>query len=165
MRLKCNRAQPCDSCVRRGLSSSCSYPAPTRRNKPERAFKPGNASKMQTRIETLERLVVSLMNNGETDSSIAVESPGQGSITRTDDEATSEGPPILEDEEWERVTRSLGRISVEKSQTSYVGAGHWAAILDGVRLFAHAPSIKPTILTDLIDRRSEGLFGGEGRFS
>jgi hypothetical protein len=38
----------------------------------------------------------------------------------------------LEVDHQEQICDTFGRISLENAETSYVGSGHWIAILDGV---------------------------------
>ena len=58
-RLKCDRAQPCETCVKRGLSLSCSYVhagnGSERLDKSE--LKPRSYMEMQEKINQLETLV------------------------------------------------------------------------------------------------------------
>lgn len=90
-------------------------------------------SKIQDRINQLEKLVISLMNTLKTkESESKIESPEPaskfllGAETRpTNFEAHSQTP----------LADTFGRISLENAETSYVGSAHWMAILDGVGAF------------------------------
>ena len=58
-RLKCDRAQPCETCTKRGLSLSCTYVhiSNTSERFDKEEQKPGSHLQMQKRIAELERLV------------------------------------------------------------------------------------------------------------
>lgn len=105
---------------------------------------------MQDRIDRLEGLVLSLMRNGSqvtvqtTDAAATGLSGGVSSAssgqqldaeneeTQMLDEANDEGPG--DDSDTEGVTKSFGIMKVdnENKKTSYVGEGHWVAILNGI---------------------------------
>lgn len=130
--MKCDRGLPCESCVRRGLSLSCTY---VRSSAPEgversqaRSVMPVN---IQDRIGQLERLVTSLISTPnspapiahETRSSIQALSPAisqQGSDQSSQSKISS------------RFSDSLGHVSLESTETGYVESIHWTTILDGV---------------------------------
>jgi len=158
-RLKCNRSNPCENCVRRGDASSCSYaPVGTRKkNQSQGATSPDD---MQNRIDRLEGLVLSLMTNGAqsagpTAALAAVsrsqsDSAGSSSfpldLDRDDDDMIKEEDENG-DSDVEGVTNSLGVLKVDtvKGNSMYFGDSHWHMVLSDV---SHCP-IFFTFLADI----------------
>lgn len=138
-RLRCDRAQPCDTCVRRGVALSCVY---VHSNPPHRV---PPAVDLPDRISQLESLVTSLMNRtnkppGEqiTPESVSEETPRP---TQHDAQPTIDPVPEKKTELYSQsgipLADNFGRISLEKSETTYVESTHWTAILDEVGLFLY----------------------------
>ncbi|KAK9366239.1 fungal-specific transcription factor domain-containing protein [Lipomyces kononenkoae] len=120
-KLKCDRQQPCEACVRRGLSLSCTYvpfqsKAPDGHDQSESL--PVRTAAIQDRIGQLETLVTSLMNNlGESNHMPRV------SAMEPDRNLTKDVSPLVD---------SFGHISLDSTETVYVDDNHWRAILDGI---------------------------------
>ncbi|KAF2679485.1 hypothetical protein K458DRAFT_461025 [Lentithecium fluviatile CBS 122367] len=111
-KLKCNREHPvCDQCVKRLRGGSCQYPPPPLRNK--------QAQNMRSRIRNLESLVVNLIQQKEQEGSndLVAQVPVD---TQT---AKKDGTELTPD--------TFGQLHISNSgnETSYVGAGHWSAVL------------------------------------
>lgn len=142
LRLRCDRSLPCQNCVKRDLSVSCTYVhAGVRRDKATPIHKPSTNScsgDVQSQISRLEELVISLMNKTNQN----------GLVTSIDAQASSEDGtrPSLDgqrvDDQWTEVNglreteESFGRINIDDEQPNYVGSTHWAAILDNVGSFS-----------------------------
>lgn len=116
-RLKCDRHQPCKTCVDRGLSLSCTYtrhvPGPTPESKV-----PHN---VHDRIDQLEKLVTSLM--GEKNQTIE-KSPVQNSH-----------PPQPYPGEASTDAQAAGapdHVKLGDDATSYTNSSHWTSLLDGI---------------------------------
>lgn len=155
-RLKCNRSNPCDNCVRRGDASSCSYAAPGTRKKiqSQGATSPDD---MQNRIDRLEGLVLSLMTNG---AQSAGPTAAAAVISRSQSDSTgSSYPPDFErdddnmikeeDEDYESdvegVTNSLGilKVDADKGKSMYFGDSHWHMVLADVSyIFRSSESVR-----------------------
>jgi hypothetical protein len=147
IRLKCNRAHPCDNCVRRGDASSCSYAAPgsRKKNQSQEASTPDD---MQNRIDRLEGLVLSLMTNGAQSAGPAAataaisrsQSDSAGSFASPLELDNEENNMIKEEDEEgdnsevEGVTNSLGHLKVDadKGKSLYMGDSHWNMVLADV---------------------------------
>ncbi|KAB8238505.1 uncharacterized protein BDW43DRAFT_118145 [Aspergillus alliaceus] len=142
-KLKCNRAHPCENCVKRGDATSCTYAqANTRkRNAPQRAS-PSSPDDMQNRIDRLESLVLSLMTNGSQAAgpaaamaAISGNSSSIGSAQHTTDldvdvdEDASGGP---EESDTEQVTKSFGVMKVDNNKSYYFSEAHWASVLNDI---------------------------------
>jgi hypothetical protein len=147
-RLKCDRAVPCENCTKRDLASSCTYIHAGLRDKPSSSssVQKVNAASagpkdVQSRVRHLEGLVVSLMHRNALKTP-APKSQPQASLqpreTSGPDIESWQAQPIAEQlqerssdlRDLRATSDSFGRISIEDEQPNYVGAAHWAAILD-----------------------------------
>jgi hypothetical protein len=162
-RLKCNRAHPCDNCVKRGGVHGCTYANPVGRKKSV-AGSPGVTSpdEMQNRIDRLESLVLSLMSNGAQSSgpsaakkaiaqatsssnstapasSISDGSQIGGHRPSVDYEAHDDDMIINEDDENDEevatVAKSIGIMKVDGPKSMYISEAHWYSVLAEVSLF------------------------------
>lgn len=134
---------PCENCVKRGESTSCSYASPSNRKKSQTSNTPDD---MQNRIDRLEGLVLSLMTNG-------AQSAGPAAAAAALSASTSNGTPddpqeydideddmvkdeVRDDEsETDQVTKSFGVMKVDNNKSMYFGEAHWATILSDVSVF------------------------------
>lgn len=114
-KLKCDREKPCSQCAKRGRSSQCTFPPPAARKRP--------AISMQNRLKHLESLVKGAMTGqpppGEPVSSGSIPNLAPGLQTHSEESPVSDASG--------RVVQGL-----ETNEATYVGATHWAAILDDV---------------------------------
>lgn len=120
---------------------------------------------MQDRIDRLESLVLSLMNNGGqvTGPAAAVAAmSGSRSAGSTDlaspqmQDDEMQGRNRDEDSEVERVSNSIGVMKVQNDRHFFVSEAHWFAILSDVSctmLFTANP-----LANVMIDFRSQKLF-------
>lgn len=133
-RLKCDRGQPCETCIRRGLSLSCTYSS----ERPDRRLpKAMPSSNVQDRIAQLEKLVISLTStlntvtraeSNSSDNSIAAEvNVATGALAEDFYETKSSESPHISS----ILADSFGRISLDNAETNYVDGAHWTSILDG----------------------------------
>ncbi|KAF2849055.1 hypothetical protein T440DRAFT_519623 [Plenodomus tracheiphilus IPT5] len=111
MRLKCDRQQPCKTCVDRGLSLSCSYVRPTPAPKESKT-----ANSVHDRIDQLEKLVTTLMSVKEIENG----SPANSTPSHVDTSHNMEIPGTPD------------RVKFNHDTTSYTNSGHWTSILDGI---------------------------------
>lgn len=129
-RLKCDRSQPCQNCIKRDLSSSCTFLHSGLQHKSTIGISKqrSKSDDIHGRISSLEELVVSLLHKatGGTEAE-----PKPLLIVATDDSSGASSSRTLEDE-LETGSSSLGRISIDNGHPNYVGAAHWEAIIDGV---------------------------------
>lgn len=140
-RLRCDRNRPCDSCVRRGLSLSCTYvDSANSTRSDDRIDGPYSSSDpqatIQSRISQLEELILNLMN--QTNARIS------GQRNESIEFATNDGPGTWprrntgssgrESPGWtpDQVSDRLGHINLADNETTYVDSAHWTALLDGV---------------------------------
>ncbi|KAI9882927.1 MAG: hypothetical protein M1823_005329 [Watsoniomyces obsoletus] len=147
-KLKCNRSNPCENCIKRGDASSCSYAAPTSRRRNQSSPGSSNSDEMQNRIDRLEGLVLSLMTNGPqsagpTAANAALADGGGGggggpglmdgpSAGAQDDDGMARDDSAGEESDVDRVTNSLGIMKVEANKSMYLGGSHWASVLSEI---------------------------------
>ncbi|KAL2059930.1 hypothetical protein VTL71DRAFT_10085, partial [Oculimacula yallundae] len=126
-KLKCDRKQPCSQCIKRGKISQCTLPQQMARRKPEVS--------MQNRLKHLESLVKDVMG-GQT----PLSAPGcmeggseSGSSilmgSRTPSESETRAP---QHEEAPSMYPSGNVMLQANEKPTYVGATHWAAILEDI---------------------------------
>ena len=140
-RLKCNRSHPCENCVKRGDSASCTYAQPGVRKKTtlnQNAV--ATPDDMQNRIDRLEGLVLSLMTNGSQSAgptAAAAALSGHSSIDsgRTSNETNGDELEMdgQEESDTEQVTKSFGIMKVDNNKSYYISDAHWASVLNDVR--------------------------------
>ncbi|PQE18909.1 C6 transcription factor protein [Rutstroemia sp. NJR-2017a BVV2] len=136
-KLKCDRASPCTNCMKRDISSSCTYLHTSPRQRPAHVQRDhGRAKDVQERIRHLEELVITLMNrdqpkNAPTQPPQHTPPPPLSSNTVLDADAICE--PREDDPISETIDR-MGRVSLDDKheQQFYIGGGHWAAILENI---------------------------------
>lgn len=142
-RLKCDRNQPCENCVKRDIASTCTFiHAGIIRDKATHIQKHSSATTprdVHGRIRHLEDLVISLMqsngaNGNSTITSAETQPPSASSYVSGSSfpKNQSTSSAILDDSNVLDTSESFGRISIEDEQLNYVGGSHWAAILDSV---------------------------------
>ena len=132
IRLKCDRQVPCSSCAKRGRydAASCTYSSGNRneRGKRDRAGESKNAE-AHLRLQKLEDMVTGLL-----------QSSSEGSES-TGDIAHANGQPVdqnLADLSLDSSLRKIessgarGHLDISRSETKYLGATHWTAILENV---------------------------------
>lgn len=115
-KLKCDRERPCAQCIKRGRSSLCAFLPPVARKKP--------AISMQNRLKHLESLVKGAMASQPSDEPI---DPGGKS------HSPLSGPALQLHKRVEMDTSDAsGRVILGPNEATYIGATHWAAMLDDV---------------------------------
>ena len=137
-RLKCNRGSPCDSCVRRGLSSLCTYAPNASRGKPASSGR----GELKDRLNTLENLVSSFLSvdavirprtspeNQILTGNDAITGPsGIGVNTPSEQESSISGSTVEE-----ALTPETPHLQETLSgQVNYIDRGHWLSILDDIK--------------------------------
>ncbi|KAJ5619791.1 hypothetical protein N7510_003775 [Penicillium lagena] len=128
-KLKCDRERPCSQCIKKGRASICIFKPPVTRKRP--------TASMQNRLQHLENLVKGAMagqpSNGH-------EYPASDSYTLSSDSASqSQGPTDISGTSVETPIynndggpNTSGQVILRPNETTYVGATHWAAMLDDI---------------------------------
>ena len=111
-KLKCDKKHPCDSCVKRGDTSSCSYQAPSNSSQTS-----GSIKSAHERLHHLEGLVKHIIESDSTARPVQSPSNERDSKRLVDGGQQSLG----------------GLLSADGSESSYVGATNWAAVLDSIQ--------------------------------
>ncbi|KAI9172634.1 Fusarisetin A cluster transcription factor fsa6 [Paramyrothecium foliicola] len=137
-KLKCNRAQPCDSCIKRDKASACHYAANATRNKSTSA-KPRD---LKDRLNSLENLVSSLLS-GDAVLQAGFPTPSQ-SLTENSTILTDHlGEQTREDQD-SGLGSTIGKEDTLTPETlhlqesgdghrSYIDPSHWLSILDDIK--------------------------------
>jgi hypothetical protein len=131
-KLKCNREKPCAQCVKKGRASLCTFPPPVPRKRP--------AARMQNRLDHLESLVKGVMTRQPSNN--VPNASGTSSNIPPPDLIPQLGEPSEIHETFvnasictnDTVSDSSGQVVLAPTETTYVGATHWAAMLDDVGL-------------------------------
>ncbi|KAH8649703.1 fungal-specific transcription factor domain-containing protein [Tricladium varicosporioides] len=131
-KLKCDRKEPCSQCVKKGRASLCTIPIPAPRRKP--------AVSMQNRLRHLESLVKNVMA-GQTPAPVT---PHSGTSSDTDQPMGESPKPRMQRQQSDAensghslngrpLPSSSGQVLLGTNESStYVGATHWAAILEDI---------------------------------
>ena len=142
-KLKCNRGAPCDNCIKRGDTASCSYASPKSKKQSSAGAANQTPDDMQNRIDRLEGLVLSLMTNGGSGDGAAaaraaVSASRSNSLsTASDLKLDVEGSDMIqeenengeEDSEVEQVSKGIGIMKVHNGQAVFASDAHWYAIM------------------------------------
>ncbi|THV51830.1 hypothetical protein BGAL_0097g00080 [Botrytis galanthina] len=137
-KLRCDRAQPCSQCQKKDRVGSCSYPTPLPRKKA--------AMTMHKRLKHLESLVKDVMNSQqlaepntpprdgpESGNLVArAEALGISSEDQRLDTADSSPSGLDKPSNIQQTMPPSGQVVIGGKETQYVGATHWAAILDDI---------------------------------
>ncbi|KAF7897833.1 uncharacterized protein EAF01_008799 [Botrytis porri] len=128
-KLKCDRNSPCNNCSKRDLSSSCTYIHNSRAKISHAQRIREKPKDVQDRIQHLEELVVTLMNQAK-----CTTAPSKPTILSVFQSSTIKprGLSWPDDAMISESADSIGRISVEDEVQNYVGGAHWAAILENI---------------------------------
>jgi hypothetical protein len=94
-----------------------------------------DSSDVHGRIQNLESLVVSFMQQTVEGPDRIVDHPANPRLSETTQTPIPESDPV-------KYLESLGRISIDDGHPNYVGSGHWTAILQSVSEMRHLVSIE-----------------------
>ncbi|KAF2443144.1 hypothetical protein P171DRAFT_522771 [Karstenula rhodostoma CBS 690.94] len=120
-KLRCDRKQPCQSCIRLGQASACSFPFSQLSHSLNYASgHNADQSRFQERVNHLEALVRML---AEKQQDIPPVSTPDSTVTSNTYPNTEEGSMPESD---------FGRMRLQKSMSSYVESDHWKAILEEI---------------------------------
>ena len=150
-KLKCDRSSPCEKCVKRGDTASCSYPqAGNRRKQSTRSSGSATPEDMQNRVERLENMLLTMIaNSGSQDAAKAsrtlslstAASPRSGGSHSQELSTPSQDTPHTDDQfgeeedgesETDKVTNSFGVMHFNNNQSVYLGEVHWGTVLSDV---------------------------------
>ena len=114
-KLKCDRAHPCEMCIKRNDEGSCTYSRPATSGRADVAGR----AKAHDRLRQLEQLVMQMAESNA--------SPQNGSTTQVTPPTTvstaSTGDEALAD----------GALQHGSGTSKYVGSTHWSAILENIQ--------------------------------
>ncbi|OAG01963.1 uncharacterized protein CC84DRAFT_975996 [Paraphaeosphaeria sporulosa] len=120
-KLRCDRKQPCQSCIRLGQASACSFPFSQRSHSPTSdSGNSINQSRFQERVNHLEALVRMLAERQQEKPPV---STPDSTVTSNTSITTEEGSTTASD---------FGLMVLQKNTSSYVESDHWTAILEEI---------------------------------
>jgi hypothetical protein len=129
-KLKCDRQKPyCSQCEKKGRASLCSFPSPAARRKP--------TVSMQNRLKHLESLVKDVMTGQSPPMQHVDDTVHYRNGSSTTNGLNNSGVdqvPYHEKGTIATSSASSGQVLLGSNESTYVGATHWAAILEDVRL-------------------------------
>lgn len=144
-KLKCDRQQPCSTCVRRGDPSTCAYTAAATNKDPRPRSLNNDAA--ATRLQKLEDMVNNLMHAAPMSTFVAT--PPSSTISPRFD------APAYPEES------AGGHLSQQGNQVNYIGGTHWASILESIHeIRSVMDSDEPTQPTQST-LQADPLFGQE----
>ncbi|KAI0164458.1 fungal-specific transcription factor domain-containing protein [Hypoxylon sp. FL1284] len=133
-KVKCDRKQPCERCVKSGEANFCEYaPRASRKERSDRLHPDGRARResatrpgLQFRLQKLEEMVNGLVYAPQHREPAALGTPSssdqRAEITETRSDLSS--PPSL--------SSGATLVPTREGEHKYVGATHWSAILDSI---------------------------------
>ncbi|KAI0811571.1 fungal-specific transcription factor domain-containing protein [Xylaria sp. FL0064] len=135
-KVKCDRQQPCERCIKSGEANFCEYaPRAARkprgsepRTQPEVRSKPEAVSRpvLQTRLQKLEEMVNGLVTSGAFAEQTLNTPSSSDPRNETDTRSDLSSPPSLS-------TPSISTHgSTRTGEGNYVGNTHWASILESI---------------------------------
>jgi len=132
-KLKCDRQKPsCSQCVKKGRASLCTFLSPAARRKP--------TVSMQNRLKHLEGLVKNVMTGQNLVNDKERYSRGLDTLATTNGNPMPDVAPNNK-EAGAMSSGSSDKVLLGSTESTYVGATHWAAILEDVRLLPFMPKI------------------------
>ncbi|KAI1488879.1 fungal-specific transcription factor domain-containing protein [Biscogniauxia mediterranea] len=136
-KVKCDRQQPCERCVKSGEANFCEY-APRAARKPRPAevrshvdarakHEPVSRPVLQVRLQKLEEMVNGLMYNAHNQDHVVLNTPSS-SDQRTEADARSDlgSPPSLS------APGAPMHPTTQVGEGNYVGGTHWKSILESI---------------------------------
>ncbi|KAJ9614113.1 hypothetical protein H2200_002249 [Cladophialophora chaetospira] len=135
-KLKCDRGHPCETCVKRGDQTSCTYGKLPAVKASETTANGGISSnhrgRAQERLRHLEQLVMQMV-----DPSSGAQS-NRGSESATSNESPTDGVAMAGD-----TIAKQGHLQYGSSESRYVGSTHWSAILENLQELKSAIANSP----------------------
>ena len=117
-KLKCDRERPCSQCVKRERAAACVFPPAVERKKP--------AISLQNRLKHLESLVKGAMPDTVAAELITPETKPESPSSL--DPTNAQNDVQINDSS----ASATDRVVSGSNAPTYVGATHWAAMLDDV---------------------------------
>ncbi|KUI74057.1 hypothetical protein VM1G_09701 [Cytospora mali] len=130
-KLKCDRQQPCSSCVKRSDVASCRFFGTPNHSGAGHATSPVPKTEMQARLQRLEALVNGLRDQPEPDVAAARGTSAGGAVTREPWMTDSRGNEASATASLGQVSAG-GRLSKEGDSVRFVGATNYAAVLEAI---------------------------------
>jgi hypothetical protein len=122
VRLRCDRKRPCESCIRLGQASACTFQYPPQQSMRSGPTETTTQNVLQERIDQLESHVRSLLEKEKEQATTTDSTPESA--------ASSEATAVGEDQK--HLASEFGQIRLHKDGSSYVESDHWMSILNEI---------------------------------
>lgn len=134
-KLKCDRQQPCSSCVKRSDVGSCRFFGTPNPSGASNAPSPVPKTEMRARLQKLEALVNGLRDQPELDVTAATRNTAGGAVTREPwmTDSGNRGSDATSSNASVRQTPTGGRPSREDDNDRSIGATNYGAVLGAIR--------------------------------
>ncbi|ROV89674.1 hypothetical protein VSDG_08097 [Cytospora chrysosperma] len=137
-KLKCDRQQPCSSCVKRSDVASCRFFGTPNPSGASHVPSPVPKTEMQARLLKLEALVNNLRDQPEPDVASAGNSAGGGAAAAAREhwmasDSGGRGNESVSFDASAGQTPAGGRLAKEGDSVRFVGATNYAAVLEAIR--------------------------------
>jgi hypothetical protein len=131
-KLKCDRKKPCLQCVKKRRASSCTFPTPVTHSRPVVSIRD-----RLTHLETLVKGAMTRRPSNEHGNSATNSHISPPDFLSQLQNPNGIGGTYVETPIHKEVIASnhSGHVVLGRNDTTYVGATHWAAILDDVRSY------------------------------
>ncbi|KAK5050612.1 hypothetical protein LTR84_003894 [Exophiala bonariae] len=149
-KLKCDRGHPCETCIKRGDPTICTYgknvSASTNSSSKPETNGTNSKGKAQERLRHLEHLIMQMVDQN-----------GHGLVLGSQPPASTNAPGsgsqggLVESESGSEAPNAAGRLQLASSGAQYVGSTHWSAILDNIQEIKAALGTENTPNADLED--------------
>jgi hypothetical protein len=134
-KLRCDRGHPCETCVKKGDTASCTYgKSSLMPSKPDdflnnNAADTSNRGKAQERLRHLEQLVMRMVDNDMTGNSI--DAP-KSSDNDEDEDGFTTVPETTDTNTTSSIAKE-GQMQHGSIESRYAGSTHWSAILQNIQ--------------------------------
>ncbi|KAH9892327.1 fungal-specific transcription factor domain-containing protein [Xylariomycetidae sp. FL2044] len=136
-KVKCDRQQPCERCIKSGEANFCEYaPRAARKGRPESSSRPQGEPRaklepmsrpvLQVRLQKLEEMVNCLVYTANPPEPMLNTPSSSDQRTEADTRSDLSSPPSLS------APGGPMNSAIQMSDNSYVGGTHWTSILDSI---------------------------------
>ncbi|KAK6379404.1 hypothetical protein LTS17_006322 [Exophiala oligosperma] len=133
-KLRCDRAQPCGSCVKRDVATACSYHRPTPSNHSQNEGARSSSSVAEDRLMHLEAMVRELMEHQQQQSSLSSATEQKPTAAHAMPTKPRTPPSLPHDPvDLDLPTDASSSSPSSGGDSRYVGFTHWSAILDDIQ--------------------------------
>lgn len=124
--MRCDRRDPCSSCLRRGKPEECTYSSSELERKDAVDYRPHvRGQQARERVARLEKLVTQMK-----DQMRVMEQSSFSPAAAADGSASSPGP--IPDSDSQIASDAVGKLTLTDDHAVYIGTTHWVTVLEEV---------------------------------